>query len=71
MVCPVCGYSIRLPIVGMVGAFLVIGGLMALLYALFSGDMWIDIAAGGLGAIVLGMVGLLVAGLMIGRARRA
>ncbi len=70
LVCPACHYSLRLPIVGLAGAVLIVGGLAALFYALFSEEMFMELVTGGFGAIVVGMAALAVAGLLIGRARR-
>ncbi len=55
---------------GLAGAVLIVGGLAALFYALFSEEMFMELVTGGFGAIVVGMAALAVAGLLIGRARR-
>lgn len=72
LVCPACGYSLRLPLVGMAGAVLVVGGLLSFGYALFmAGDEWFQVVLTGVGAIVAGMVALLLSALLVGRAPRA
>lgn len=71
LACPNCGYSLRLPMVGKLGAFLTVAGFVALLGAIFLAEMWMEAMAGGIGAIVAGLVAILVAGWMIGRARGA
>lgn len=71
LVCPACDYSLRLPLVGMAGAALVVLGLLAFGYALLIGDRWEQVVTAGFGAIVAGMAGLLLAGVLLGRARRA
>jgi hypothetical protein len=71
LVCPACGYSLRLPLVGKVGTVLVIGGLFSLLSALFIAERWLDILTGGLGAMAVGMAALFAAAWMLGKARRA
>ncbi|MCJ2520476.1 MAG: hypothetical protein LN412_05980 [Candidatus Thermoplasmatota archaeon] len=71
LVCPVCDYSLRLPLVGMAGGVLVAGGLFSFLYALFADELWVEIVTGGIAVITVGMVAILVAGLILGKARRA
>ncbi len=71
LACPNCGYTLRLPMVGKLGAFLMVAGFFALLGTLFLNEMWMEAMAGGIGAIVAGLVAILVAGRMIGRSRRA
>ncbi len=48
-----------------------VAGFFALLGTLFLNEMWMEAMAGGIGAIVAGLVAILVAGRMIGRSRRA
>ncbi len=71
LLCPTCDYTLRLPLVGVAGALLVVLGLLSFGYALLIGDRWEMVVTAGFGAIVAGMVGLLAAGMLLGRARRA
>lgn len=71
LVCPHCGYSLRLPLIGAAGAVLVVVGFLILLVALFWEQYWIELLGGGLGAIAAGMAALLAAGWLLGRARQA
>ncbi|MFQ5837685.1 MAG: hypothetical protein ACE5HJ_02750 [Thermoplasmata archaeon] len=70
LTCPTCGYSLRLPLVGKIGAALVIGGLISFLLAIFYGEMWMDILLAGISAITAGMAALFASGWMLGRAGR-
>lgn len=71
LVCPRCGYSLRLPIVGKAGAVLLAGALVAYVAALFSPEeVWVDVLAGGIAATVVGTVALVAAGWLLGRDRR-
>ncbi|MFQ6012680.1 MAG: hypothetical protein ACE5LS_03435 [Thermoplasmata archaeon] len=72
LVCPQCGYSLRLPAVGKAGGVLLGVGLLAFLLALFTPEeIWVDILLGGIIALVAGLGALFASGWLIGRARRA
>ncbi|MFQ5552706.1 MAG: hypothetical protein ACE5EW_03195 [Thermoplasmata archaeon] len=71
-VCPNCGYPLRLPVVGKAGALLLLGGLLAYVVALFAPEeIWTDVLLVGVIVTVIGLAALVVAGLTVGRARRA
>lgn len=72
LVCPNCGYSLRIPAVGKAGAVFLVAGLLAFVAALFSPpEIWVNVLLGGTLALVAGLVALLTSGLLVGRARRA
>jgi hypothetical protein len=69
LACRACGYSLRLPLVGKVGAVLMVGGVFALFSSLFLEEIWMDVLTGGLGAMAAGMAALFAAARMLVRAR--
>lgn len=72
LVCPDCGYALRLPVVGKLGAVLLAIGLLAFIVAIFSPpEIWTDILLGGTVALLAGLAALTASGWLIGRARRA
>lgn len=72
LACPHCGYSLRLPAVGMVGTALLVLALVAYLAGLFAPEGFFTLTLlGGVALTAAGMAALFAASWMIRRDRRA